>query len=74
MNKDLMEKYHNQARQEKYEVVKSLIASKMKEVEYVSSHVQRMQRYMDRLIKLNVDFDEDLAIDIVLKSLPSCYD
>ena len=29
---------------------------------------------MDRLVKLNVNFDEELAIDIVLNSLPSCYD
>ena len=28
---------------------------------------------MDRLIKINVNFDEELAIDIVLNSLPSCY-
>ena len=33
-----------------------------------------MQGYMDRLIKLNVNFDEELEIDIVLTSLPSCYD
>lgn len=33
MNKDLMEKYHKRARQEKYEVVKSLITIKMKEGE-----------------------------------------
>lgn len=74
MNKDLMEKYHKRARQEKYEVVKSLITSNMKDGESVSSHVQRMQRYVDRLVKLNVNFDEELAVDIVLNSLPSCYD
>ena len=33
-----------------------------------------MQRYVDRLVKLNVNFDEELAVDIVLNSLPSCYD
>ena len=32
-----------------------------------------MQRYVDRLCKLNVDFGEDLAIDMVLHSLPPCY-
>ena len=25
-------------------------------------------------MKLNVNFDEELAIDIILHSLPSCYD
>ena len=29
---------------------------------------------MDCLLKLNVNFDEELAIDIILHSLPSCYD
>ena len=38
-NKDLMEKYHQRARQEKYEVVKSLITSKMKDEESISSHL-----------------------------------
>ena len=33
-----------------------------------------MQCYMERLVRLNVHFDEELAINIVLKSLPSCYD
>jgi hypothetical protein len=74
MNKDLIEKYHKRARQEKYEIVKSLISSKMKDGESVSGHVQRMQRYVDRLVRLNVHIDEELAIDIVLNSLPSCYD
>ncbi|KAL7604569.1 hypothetical protein Lser_V15G14590 [Lactuca serriola] len=46
----------------------------MKDRESVSNHVLRMQRYVDRLIKLNVNFDEELAIDIVLNSLPTCYD
>ena len=31
MNKELMEKHHNRARQEKFEVVKSLMAFKMKD-------------------------------------------
>ena len=29
---------------------------------------------MDRLLKLNVDFPEDMAIDIILHSLPPSYD
>ncbi|KAL7604688.1 hypothetical protein Lser_V15G19941 [Lactuca serriola] len=74
MNKDLMEKYHKRSRQENYKVVKSLKARKIKDGELVSSHVQRMQRYVDRLVRLNVHFDEELDIDIVLNSLPSCYD
>ncbi|XP_023731943.1 uncharacterized protein LOC111879739 [Lactuca sativa] len=74
MNKDLMEKFCKRAHQENCKVVKSLMACKMKDGESVSNHVSRMQRYVDRLIKLNVNVDEELAIDIVLNSLPSCYD
>ena len=70
MNKNLMEKYHQRARQERYEVVKSLITSKMKDGESVTIHLQHMQRYVNRLLKLNVNFDEELAIDIVLNSFP----
>lgn len=33
-----------------------------------------MQRYVDRLLKLNVNFVEELAIDIILRSLTPCYD
>ena len=74
MNKDLMETYHQQAFQEKYEVVKSLITSKIKDGESVNSHVKRMQWYVECLLKLNVNFDVVLAIDIVLHSFPNCYD
>lgn len=46
----------------------------MKDIESFTNHLQRMQWYVDRLLKLNVNFDEELAIDVVLHSLPSCYD
>ena len=69
-----MEKYHQRARQERYEIVKSLITTKMKDGESVMIHLQRMQRYVDHLLKLNVSYDEELAIDIVLHSLPFSYD
>ena len=36
--------------------------------------MQRMQFYVECVVKLNVHFDEELAIEIVLKPLPSCYD
>ena len=45
----------------------------MKDGESVTTHPQRMQRYVNRLLKLNVRFDEDLAINIPLHSLPPCY-
>ncbi|KAI3700994.1 hypothetical protein L2E82_45635 [Cichorium intybus] len=36
--------------------------------------LQRIQRYVERLQKLNMQIDEELAIDMVLNSLASCYD
>nr|KAJ0205032.1 hypothetical protein LSAT_V11C500233370 [Lactuca sativa] len=73
MHQDLMERYHQSARQERYEIITNMITAKMGSEESLTMHLQKMQRYVDRLHKLNVNFGEDLAIDIVLHSLPSCY-
>ena len=69
-----MEKHHKRARQYKNDMVKSLMVCKMKEGESSCSHMQRMQRYVEHLVRLNLHFNEELAINIVLNSLPSCYD
>ncbi|CAH1435647.1 unnamed protein product [Lactuca virosa] len=74
MHQDLMEMYHQSARQERYEIISSMITTRMKDGEPITGHMQKMQRYVDRLLKLNVNFPEELAIDIILHSLPSCYD
>ena len=42
--------------------------------EPITTRLQKMQRFVDCLLKLNVNFDEKLAIDIILNSLPPCYD
>ena len=54
--------------QERYKIVASLITTKMKDGESITSYLQRMQRYVDRFLNINVNFDEELAIDIVLHS------
>ena len=33
-----------------------------------------MQIYVERLKRLNVNFDDELALDMVLNYLPPCYD
>ena len=73
-NQDLMKRYHQSARQERYEIICSMITTMMKDQESVTSHMQKKQRYVDRFLKLNENFPEELAIDIILHSLPSCYD
>ncbi|KAL7587694.1 hypothetical protein Lser_V15G37713 [Lactuca serriola] len=73
MHQDLLERYHQNARQERYEIFTNMISTKMGHGESLTVHLQKMQRYVDRLRKLNVDFGEDLAIDMVLHSLPPMY-
>ncbi|XP_052625498.1 retrovirus-related Pol polyprotein from transposon TNT 1-94 isoform X1 [Lactuca sativa] len=70
---DLLDMYHQSARQERYEIITNMITAKMLSGESLTSHLQITQRYVGRLLKLNVKFEEDLAIDITLHSLPSCY-
>ena len=67
-------KFYKKARQERFEVVKAFMACKLKEGESVFPHVQKMRRYAEQLHKLNVSFDDELAIDMVLNSLPPTYD
>ena len=50
------------------------MACKLKEGDSVCAHVQRMQRYVERSEKLDVSFDQELAIDMVLKYFPPSYD
>ena len=45
----------------------------MKEGSSVCVHVQQMKSYIDQLENLIVVFDKNLAVDIVLGSLPSSY-
>ena len=73
MHQDLLERYHQNARQERYEIFTNMISAKMGHGESLTVHLQKMQWYVDRLHKLNVDFGEDLTIDMVLHSLPPMY-
>ena len=46
----------------------------MKDGESITAHLKMMQRYVDRLLKLNVNLYEELAIDIILHSLHPFYE
>lgn len=74
MNLALTKMFHKKARQERYKVMKAFMASKLKEWEFVCAHVQKMKRHIKMIEKLNVKFYNELAIDMVLNSLPSSYD
>ena len=56
MHLDLMERYHQSALKERYEIISSMITARMKDGEPITGHMQKMQRYVDRLLKLNVNF------------------
>nr|KAJ0186614.1 hypothetical protein LSAT_V11C900465860 [Lactuca sativa] len=68
MNLALAQMSRKKAGQEHYEVVKALITCKLKEEEYVCAHVHKMERHMERLEKLNVNFNNELSINMVLDS------
>ncbi|KAI3499715.1 hypothetical protein L1887_35524 [Cichorium endivia] len=74
MHRELAEKFRKQERIERREVVKAFTNGKPRDGESICSHVQRMQGYVERLRKLEMPVHEDLAVDIVLNSLPNSYD
>ncbi|KAL4567872.1 hypothetical protein LXL04_023468 [Taraxacum kok-saghyz] len=70
----LAELFCQKARQEILHIVKSLMTCKLKEGSSVCVHVQQMKSYIDQLENLQVIFDQNLAIDIILNSLTAAYD
>ena len=42
MHEDLMERYHQISGQERYEIIASMISTKMKDGESVTAHLQKM--------------------------------
>jgi hypothetical protein len=65
--------FDNQARAERYNISKALFACKLVEGSPVSPHVIKMMGY-ETLTKLGCEIKDDLAIDVIVKSLPVRYD
>ncbi|KAK8499664.1 hypothetical protein V6N12_002136 [Hibiscus sabdariffa] len=65
--------YEGQARQERYETSKALFQCKMSEGSLVGAHVIKMMGYIQALEKLGFPLNDELAIDIVLQSLPDSF-
>jgi hypothetical protein len=74
MANKLKEMFQEQARAERFRIVKDLSGCKMTPGSSVSTHVLKMKGYLDRLEKLNAPFPKDLAIDLILGSLPPGYE
>ncbi|KAK9043227.1 hypothetical protein V6N11_071574 [Hibiscus sabdariffa] len=73
MIQNLKEIYEGQARQERYETSKALFQCKMSEGSPVGAHVIKMMGYIQTLEKLGFALTDELAIDVVLKSLLDCF-
>lgn len=73
MNEGLSKMFLKKARQELYKFVKALMACKLKDREFVCAHVREIQRHVERLEKLNINFDKEFSIDMVLNSLSDSY-
>ncbi|XP_040964531.1 uncharacterized protein [Gossypium hirsutum] len=70
MIQHIMELYKGQARQERYETSKALFQCKMVEGTPVRNHILRMIGYIESLEKLGFPLGVELAINVILQSLP----
>ena len=73
MIQGLREMFENQTRAERYNVSSSLFACKLTEGSPVSPHVIKMIGYIESLERLGSPLNADLAIDVILQSLPLSY-
>ncbi len=69
----LREMFQQQAKQERYEVVESLMKCKQSDNTPVCTHVRKMKTYIDRLDNLGVKIPKEFAIDMVLNSLNGSF-
>ncbi|KAL4325852.1 hypothetical protein GQ457_11G025190 [Hibiscus cannabinus] len=70
---NLKEIYEGKARHERYETSKALFQCKMSERSPVGAHVIKMMGYIQMLEKLGFALNDELAIDVVLQSLPDIF-
>ena len=65
--------FQNQARTERFNISKSLFVCKLAEGSPFSPHVIKMIGYIETLDKLGSELKDDLAVDVILQSLPPSY-
>ncbi|GKD69670.1 hypothetical protein Tco_1323760, partial [Tanacetum coccineum] len=73
MNQQLKEMFQAKASKERLDVVKSLMAYKPRPGASIYAFVLEMKGYFDTLESLNMVFDAELSINIILSSLPADY-
>ncbi|GJT36861.1 retrotransposon protein, putative, ty1-copia subclass [Tanacetum coccineum] len=69
MNQQLKELFQAKASKERLDVVKSLMACKPKLEASICAFVLEMKEYFDRLESLNMMFDAELSINIILSGI-----
>ncbi|XP_040945812.1 uncharacterized protein [Gossypium hirsutum] len=73
MIQHLKELYEGQACEERYKASKALFRCKMVEGTPVGTHVLKMIGYIESLEKLGFSLGVELAIDVILQSLPNSF-
>ena len=66
--------FESQARVERYNTLKALFGSKLAEGSPVSPHVIKMIGYIEALDRLGIELDPELAMDVILQSLPPSFE
>ncbi|GJX05476.1 hypothetical protein Tco_0191392 [Tanacetum coccineum] len=73
MNQQLKEMFQAKASKERLNVVKSLMACNQKPGAFICAFVLKMKGYFDRMESLNMMFDAELSINIILSGLLANY-
>ena len=70
----LKKMFQEKARIERFATIKALLSYKLTNGSSVSPHVLKMKGHLDHLQKLGLEITQELAIDIILQSLPDAFD
>ncbi|XP_042432449.1 uncharacterized protein LOC122019005 [Zingiber officinale] len=73
IDQHLRELFQESSREERYETSQALFRTMLEEGNQVGSHVLKMIGYIERLKSLGSKLDQDLAVDLVLSSLPLSF-
>ena len=70
----LKEIFQEKAKIERFNTIRALLSCKLTTSDSVSPHILKMKGYLEHLDKLGLKIEQELAVDIILQSLPEAYD
>ena len=70
----LKEIFQEKAKIERFSTIKALLSYKLTAGSLVAPHVLKMKGHLEDLQRLGLKIEQELAIDIILQSLPEPYD